>query len=98
MKSNNFISEYWIVEYYCQKGSRGSSTVKINYNSKEYNVALDYNTCEALMNNNRGIKLFYDNSLDQVFHKTGLNIRIVILFGCVFIFFILFWFLPKKYW
>ena len=98
MKTKNAISNYEIVNYHCNKGSRNHSTIEISYNSKEYYVSLNYNICKDLKNNNTKLKLYYDNALDIVFYESGLNKKIVIGFGCGFIFFLFFWFIPKKYW
>lgn len=98
MKTNNAILNYRVLEYNCRGGLRGSSTIKINYNSKDYYVSLNHSKCKDLKNNNSKLELYYDDSLDIVFHESGLNKKIVILFGCTFVFFILFWFVPRKYW
>ncbi len=98
MITNDAISNYSILKYNCRGGSRGSSSIKIIYNSKEYYVSLKHSICKDIKNNNSVLKLYYDDTLDIVFHESGLNKKMVILFGCVFIFFLLFWFVPRKYW
>lgn len=92
------IEKYKILEYRCWGGTRGGSVVEIMYNSKKYRVGLSYPSCDALKENKKNIEFYYDENSDKIFTSSGLTVRMVTFFGMLFIFFISFWFIPKRYW
>ena len=90
------IENYEIINYRCHM--KGGSIVDIKYKLKKYRVGLAYNYCYALEKNQIQIDFFYSKNKDEIFTSSGLTKKMIITFGVLFIFFALFWFIPKKYW
>lgn len=88
------IENYRILKIYCSR----NSTTLILFQSKEYHLSIGSNICYDLKKGNNRLVIYFDKKRDVLFTKAGLNIKMVIAFGVIALFFGSFWLIPKKYW
>ena len=77
IKSEEPIQNYSVLEVYCQT-RRNSSSILIEFNGKQYYVAVARDKC--IQFDPQKIKLFYDKERDEVFEETYLGEFIVVVF------------------
>lgn len=75
------ISRYEVLEVHCGNGGRNSSSIKILYNNKPYNVGITYKQCKNF--NPNTVQLFYDEDIDLVFCPDAMNMRMVVITGLI---------------
>ena len=71
-----------IGNYNCSSGFRGGSTVLIEFNSRKYYVEIKSSQCKDFDTNK--IKLFYDKEKDEVFERSEVTIRHIVLYLVLF--------------
>jgi len=96
ISSNNFIKkeEYKIIKFYCSCHSKRSSSIKVEFNSNEYIVAIGCRDCENWEKNNIESKLYYNSNSNNIFTKSGLAKRMFVIGSLPILLFISFWFIP----
>lgn len=77
IKSEEPIQNYSVLEVYCQT-RRNSSSILIEFNGKQYYVAVAWDKC--IQFDPQKIKLFYDKKRDEVFEETYLGEFIISVF------------------
>lgn len=86
VQSEQPITDYSILEVY-DGGHRMSSTVKIAYAGKDYEVGIARKLCKNI----EKAKFFYDRQHDTVFEKDYLSMRLVAYSFVLFAFSLLLW-------
>ena len=90
IKSEEPIQNYSVLEVYCQT-RRNSSSILIEFNGKQYYVAVARDKC--IQFDPQKIKLFYDKERDKVYEESGAVVRhlvpifILYLCSCIWLFF-----------
>lgn len=88
-KSEEPIQNYSVLEVYC-RSIRRSSSILIEFNGKQYYVAVDRDKC--IQFDPQKIKLFYDKERDKVYEESGAVVRhlvpnfILYLCSCIWLF------------
>lgn len=88
-KSEEPIQNYSVLEVYC-RSIRRSSSILIEFNGKQYYVAVDRDKC--IQFDPQKIQFFYDKERDKVYEEGGLSIRQVVacfilyLCSCIWLF------------
>ena len=89
IKSEEPIQNYSVLEVYCQT-RRNSSSILIEFNGKQYYVAVARDKC--IQFDPQKIKLFYDKERDKVYEECGAVVRhlvpifILYLCSCIWLF------------
>lgn len=89
IKSEEPIQNYSVLEVYCQT-RRNSSSILIEFNGKQYYVAVARDKC--IQFDPQKIKLFYDKERDKVYEESGAVVRhlvpnfILYLCSCIWLF------------
>ena len=89
IKSEEPIQNYSVLEVYCQT-RRNSSSILIEFNGKQYYVAVARDKCVQF--DPQKIKLFYDKERDKVYEESGAVVRhlvpnfILYLCSCIWLF------------
>lgn len=88
IKSEEPIQNYSVLEVHCRR--RSSSSIVIEFNGKQYYVAVDRDKC--IQFDPQKIKFFYDKERDEVYEESGLVVRnlvvafIIYLCSCIWLF------------
>lgn len=82
IKSEEPIQNYSVLEVYCQT-RRNSSSILIEFNGKQYYVAVARDKC--IQFDPQKIKLFYDKERDKVYEESGAVVR-HFLCSCIWLF------------
>ena len=88
INSEEPIQNYSVLEVHCRR--RSSSSIVIEFNGKQYYVAVDRDKC--IQFDPQKIKFFYDKERDEVYEEGGLSIRHVVacfilyLCSCIWLF------------
>ena len=88
IKSEEPIQNYSVLEVNCRR--RTSSSILIEFNGKQYYVAVDRDKC--IQFDPQKIQFFYDKERDKVYEEGGLSIRQVVacfilyLCSCIWLF------------
>lgn len=88
INSEEPIQNYSVLEVHCRR--RSSSSIVIEFNGKQYYVAVDRDKC--IQFDPQKIKLFYDKERDEVYEESGLVVRnlvvafIIYLCSCIWLF------------
>lgn len=89
IKSEEPIQNYSVLEVYCQT-RRNSSSILIEFNGKQYYVAVARDKCIHF--DPQKIQFFYDKERDEVYEESGLAVRQVVacfiqyLCSCIWLF------------
>lgn len=89
IKSEEPIQNYSVLEVYC-RGRSTSSSILIEFNGKQYYVAVARDKC--IQFDPQKIKLFYDKERDKVYEECGAVVRhlvpifILYLCSCIWLF------------
>ena len=89
IKSEEPIQNYSVLEVYCQT-RRNSSSILIEFNGKQYYVAVARDKC--IQFDPQKIQFFYDKERDEVYEESGLVVRnlvvafIIYLCSCIWLF------------
>lgn len=89
INSEEPIQNYSVLEVYCQT-RRNSSSILIEFNGKQYYVAVARDKC--IQFDPQKIKLFYDKERDKVYEESGAVVRhlvpnfILYLCSCIWLF------------
>ena len=88
INSEEPIQNYSVLDVHCRR--RSSSSIVIEFNGKQYYVAVDRDKC--IQFDPQKIKLFYDKERDEVYEESGLVVRnlvvafIIYLCSCIWLF------------
>ena len=88
INSEEPIQNYSVLEVHCRR--RSSSSIVIEFNGKQYYVAVDRDKC--IQFDPQKIKLFYDKERDKVYEESGAVLRhlvpifILYLCSCIWLF------------
>lgn len=84
INSEKHIQNYSVLEVYCQT-RRNSSSILIEFNGKQYYVAVARDKC--IQFDPQKIKFYYDREKDDVFEASELGVRHIVLGGVLYLFF-----------
>lgn len=88
INSEEPIQNYSVLEVHCRR--RSSSSIVIEFNGKQYYVAVDRDKC--IQFDPQKIQFFYDKERDEVYEESGLVVRnlvvafIIYLCSCIWLF------------
>lgn len=88
INSEEPILNYSVLEVHCRR--RSSSSIVIEFNGKQYYVAVDRDKC--IQFDPQKIQFFYDKERDEVYEESGLVVRnlvvafIIYLCSCIWLF------------
>jgi hypothetical protein len=94
IKENKKISSK-IAEKHCWHGSRGGSSILIDYKGNKYYVSIKRKNCDEI-NVGDMIDVYYNEQFDYFFLKEHINFRIIGFFGFLTVFVFCFKYLPNR--